>query len=293
MSNYLIKCAMGVSLLMLIASCSVSPDVTRTSVDQQRTQKLSSYSRMFQRDVTETVYFASGEDILDEEAKRILDEQATWIKAHPSIRFSVFGHTDRVGTSDDNAALGMRRAEQVVSYLVTRGVDKRRLSTQATYGEDMPLVDTQRAEAANRRATTFVTGHIETAGASSGSGPALSLANSKQKPAKLKPSDKTDTDRGDDNYGEKTETANQSDSGDDSEEENEDNQNNEQPDEGDDSQGEESNDNIDVLDDVKDNKGNKKDGKKEHMDAGRGNGGDSGDPGKSGGKNNGGDADDL
>lgn len=61
------------------------------------------------------------------------------------------GHTDLVGSEEDNLSLSGRRAETVARILTDEfGVPPENLVTQG-YGESDPLIDTEEAEAANRR----------------------------------------------------------------------------------------------------------------------------------------------
>ena len=63
------------------------------------------------------------------------------------------GHTDAVGTDDDNLSLSDRRAETVAITLTQRfGVPAENLTTQG-YGEQYLKVPTQAAERQNRRVT--------------------------------------------------------------------------------------------------------------------------------------------
>jgi len=151
-------------LLCAIASCTYSPEVTRLQTGTELTQELNltRVERKFRNDVPVTVNFAFNQDTLSEEAMRIVDAQAEWILQYPKIHFSVYGHTDKVGSSEYNAVLGMRRAASVVAHLVSRGINPNRLEVQITFGEDMPMIDTKRREFANRRATTFVSGQFVT-----------------------------------------------------------------------------------------------------------------------------------
>jgi outer membrane protein OmpA-like peptidoglycan-associated protein len=91
-----------------------------------------------------------------------LDDIAAVIKAHPEIgRCAIEGHTDATGPKDWNQRLSQRRAEAVVAYLVSKGVDPARL---AAIGQSQALPwgsnDTEKGRAANRR----VIFHIEGAG---------------------------------------------------------------------------------------------------------------------------------
>jgi len=115
-------------------------------------------TRKFASDVDPTVNFAFNRADLDAEAMAILDRQADWIKQFPEARFRVFGHTDLVGTEAYNEALGMRRANAVVDYLVGHGIGRDRLDAVISKGETQPLIQTEDRERRNRRATTEVGG---------------------------------------------------------------------------------------------------------------------------------------
>jgi len=62
------------------------------------------------------------------------------------------GHTDNVGTADRNKKLSQRRADEVLKYLQSRGVDKKRLKAIG-YGLTKPVADnsTEEGRAKNRR----------------------------------------------------------------------------------------------------------------------------------------------
>ena len=64
------------------------------------------------------------------------------------------GHTDAVGSDQDNQLLSERRAKAVYDYLILRGVDAERL-TYRGYGESRPVADndTPEGRAKNRRTT--------------------------------------------------------------------------------------------------------------------------------------------
>jgi len=65
-------------------------------------------------------------------------------------RFAVEGHTNSIGTPENNRALSERRAAAVSSYLVSLGVDQSRIETHG-YGFDRPLPGRPTVSAANRR----------------------------------------------------------------------------------------------------------------------------------------------
>jgi outer membrane protein OmpA-like peptidoglycan-associated protein len=157
------KGAMRLPFLFVVAACTATPDVTRINTDIQFVQEknLTLVARMFRRDVQDTINFEFDKEVLSHDAMQNLDVQAEWILAAPDVRFSVYGHTDKVGSSEYNDDLGLRRAERVVAYFISKGINPDRLEAQITYGEDMPVIDTENAEVANRRATTFVSGPVK------------------------------------------------------------------------------------------------------------------------------------
>jgi outer membrane protein OmpA-like peptidoglycan-associated protein len=65
--------------------------------------------------------------------------------------FLIEGHTDLVGSEEDNLSLSDRRAESVANILTEEfDVPPENLATQG-YGEAYPKVDTEAPEAVNRR----------------------------------------------------------------------------------------------------------------------------------------------
>ena len=115
----------------------------------------------FSQEVNPMVNFAFDSAVLDDEARAILSQQATWIRQFPEVRFKVYGHTDLVGSPNYNKSLGKRRANAVVSYLVGQGISRSRLEAVASFGETQPLIVTSDRERKNRRTVTEVSGFVE------------------------------------------------------------------------------------------------------------------------------------
>ncbi len=118
----------------------------------------------FADDVDPMVNFEFDLSNLDAAAMATLDVQANWIKQFPEVRFRVYGHTDLVGTDAYNKALGQRRADVVVDYLVGTGIDRSRLEAVASFGETQPVIVTEARERRNRRTVTEVTGFVDSDG---------------------------------------------------------------------------------------------------------------------------------
>jgi len=115
----------------------------------------------FDAEVPATVNFGFNSAELGPEARGILDLQAAWMRQFPELRFSVYGHTDLVGSDRYNHVLGERRARAVVDYLVSRGVPGSSLEALVSFGKTQPLVLTQNRERANRRTVTEVSGFLQ------------------------------------------------------------------------------------------------------------------------------------
>jgi len=105
----------------------------------------------------EDVHFAFDRFNLTPEALKILDDAVAKLQANPDINVTIEGHTDSIGTSEYNLALGERRANSVRDYLSMRGVPAGRLRT-VSYGEERPITtnDTSAGRAMNRRAHLLV-----------------------------------------------------------------------------------------------------------------------------------------
>lgn len=75
---------------------------------------------------------------LSPEARGILEQNATWLKANGRASVEIEGHTDDRGTIEYNLALGAKRAKGARDYLAVMGIDAGRMST-ISYGEELPV----------------------------------------------------------------------------------------------------------------------------------------------------------
>ena len=96
---------------------------------------------------------------LKPEGKATLDKIAADLKKIKLEVIIAVGNTDSIGTDAYNMALGMRRAQSVKTYLVSKGVDGSRIYTESK-GKSNPVASNATAEgrAKNRRTDIEVVG---------------------------------------------------------------------------------------------------------------------------------------
>lgn len=110
-----------------------------------------------QKVASDRVHFVTDSYSIDGEARSILDTQAAWLQANPSVNVTIEGHADERGTREYNLALGDRRANAAKNYLAGKGIAASRMTT-ISWGKERPeaLGSDESAWAQNRRAVTVV-----------------------------------------------------------------------------------------------------------------------------------------
>ena len=103
------------------------------------------------------VFFGFDRYDLSNEAQATLRAQAEWLREFPAVNVTIEGHADERGTREYNIALGARRASIVVNYLVSRGVNQQRITSQS-FGKERPVAICNDIScwSQNRRAVTVV-----------------------------------------------------------------------------------------------------------------------------------------
>lgn len=111
----------------------------------------------FQQRVGDRVLFAVDQSTLSAEARAVLDGQANWLLTNNDYFAVIEGHADEQGTREYNLALGGRRANAVMEYLVSKGISASRLKF-VSYGKERPLeiCSEEACYAKNRRAVTVL-----------------------------------------------------------------------------------------------------------------------------------------
>jgi outer membrane protein OmpA-like peptidoglycan-associated protein len=102
--------------------------------------------------VLKGVNFATNSARLTAGSTAILDEAAATLIKRGDVKTEVAGHTDNRGSPARNQALSQQRAEAVMRYLVSKGVNPANLTARG-YGQDSPIANnaTESGRTANRR----------------------------------------------------------------------------------------------------------------------------------------------
>ncbi|MBN1337738.1 MAG: OmpA family protein [Bacteroidales bacterium] len=102
------------------------------------------------------IYFDFNSFELNQEAMVVIDEFFRFLDENPTLTVSIQGHTDNIGSEDDNLRLSENRARSVYNHLIRMGIASERLDYKG-FGESVPISsnDLEEGRALNRR-TEFV-----------------------------------------------------------------------------------------------------------------------------------------
>ena len=98
------------------------------------------------------INFDTGKSDIKPESVAIIGQIAALLKAHPTLKVSIEGHTDNAGTPQSNKTLSTQRAKSVMDAVVQKGTAAARL-TSIGWGQEKPIADNRSEEgkAKNRR----------------------------------------------------------------------------------------------------------------------------------------------
>ena len=135
------------------------PGGVRISVDQgSSVHQLSTYladsaaGGLPKRFVFDDLHFETGTTRLTPQGQRTVESLAAVLKAYPTVRVTLEGHTDATGDPTSNKTLSLQRAEAVKQMLTNTGIAADRLQAEG-YGQERPIAnnDTETGRARNRR----------------------------------------------------------------------------------------------------------------------------------------------
>ena len=89
--------------------------------------------------ILSNVFFDLNQSKLRENSKIELVEFVSYLKRNPQHKIELGGHTDSRGNSNDNLILSSERAKSVYDFLVSNGVDAKRLSYKG-YGSTQAII---------------------------------------------------------------------------------------------------------------------------------------------------------
>ncbi|MFK7809482.1 MAG: OmpA family protein [Saprospiraceae bacterium] len=98
--------------------------------------------------ILKNVFFETGSADLKNTSLLELNRLKNLLNDHSNLKIRVNGHTDNVGSEEDNLKLSNNRAKAVYDYLVANGISSDRLSYKG-FGETEPIADNETPE--NRR----------------------------------------------------------------------------------------------------------------------------------------------
>lgn len=98
------------------------------------------------------IYFDLGKATLQASSFNELDHVVSLLKDHPTMKIEIGGHTDNKGSAKFNTKLSNNRAKSVAEYLVSKGIDLKRVTSKG-YGFEKPVAtnDTEFGRQQNRR----------------------------------------------------------------------------------------------------------------------------------------------
>jgi peptidoglycan-associated lipoprotein len=107
--------------------------------------------------IAERVHFEFNRAQITDAAAAVLQRKADVLKRYPEMQIVIEGHCDERGSLEYNQALGMRRAQATLQYLLTLGVSET-MFRPVTFGEERPLVprSDEQSWSQNRRAEFVV-----------------------------------------------------------------------------------------------------------------------------------------
>ena len=164
----------GILLFLIWSSLSTWYYVCRVNdfcKEPEVSQQVSDSETQAQTDSTEVAEAAEAEEVIpvpehlviqfafdrsdfkpSEETFRYVSDCKAYLEKNPGAMLDITGHTDAIGTSAYNQALGMKRAESVKSFFAEQGLPAEIIEI-TSMGESLPAAEnaTPEGRAANRR----------------------------------------------------------------------------------------------------------------------------------------------
>lgn len=107
--------------------------------------------------VLNNIFFETGKSTLLPQSNAELDKVVAFLAEGTVSKIEISGHTDNVGSDEVNQKLSQDRAQAVVNYLVSKGINANMLQAKG-YGKTRPIDTnlTEKGKSNNRRVEFFV-----------------------------------------------------------------------------------------------------------------------------------------
>lgn len=107
--------------------------------------------------VINDLLFATGGATLKPQSQRRLEPLLQYLQGNSQREIIIEGHTDSMGKPETNKNLSLKRADAVKEFLITRGIDSRRIETRG-FGEEVPVATntTNAGRSLNRRVEVVI-----------------------------------------------------------------------------------------------------------------------------------------
>jgi len=132
------------------APVKAAPEAATKAVEGQTKEKAAAVAESL---TLEDIHFDFDKSVIRPKDRDVLKNNAAILMKNKGYAVVVEGHCDERGTTEYNLALGERRAQEAMKYLVSLGVAKESIKT-ISYGKERPLDPAHNEEAwsKNRRA---------------------------------------------------------------------------------------------------------------------------------------------
>jgi len=128
----------------------VSGESAKQNNSEEQTTRKSAVSQI--TTYLKDIHFDFDQYSIRPEDRQSLSSLADYLLKDKNVKIVIEGNCDERGTTEYNLALGDRRAQEAMNFLVNSGVDRKRIKT-ISYGKERPLDpdNNEEAWAKNRR----------------------------------------------------------------------------------------------------------------------------------------------
>ena len=128
--------------------------VIQVRIDDPASKELINLEKVF--GTSTDVFFRKNDFSLTSEGTQLLDLVLGFLAKYPALKLEIACHTDNIGSAYPNQVLSQKRAESMVNYLVSNGINRMRLTAKG-YGGSRPVAPNyQEPDRKNNRRIDFV-----------------------------------------------------------------------------------------------------------------------------------------